>query len=153
MYLETYSEEMIMNRVNVQQAQPEAYNAMFGLEKYLATSTIACDLQELIRIRASVINQCQFCIGMHTEAAIKLGISGEKIQAVSNWQSSALFSDKEQAVLKMTDCMTNINAQGLPNEIYQSVVEYFSEEEIAQLIMLNATINAWNRIGISMSDN
>lgn len=141
-----------MTRVNVQKAQPEAYNAMFGLEKYLATSTVDAALQEMVRIRASLINQCQFCIGMHTQAAQKFGVADEKITALTNWQSSVLFDGKEKAVLAMTDAMTNIKEQGLPNDIYCELTEYFSEEEIAQLIMLNAAINAWNRIGVSMSE-
>ena len=141
-----------MTRVNVQKAQQEAYNAMFGLEKYLATSTIESGLQEMVRIRASLINQCKFCIGMHTEAAQKLGVADEKINELKEWKSSTLFDSQERAVLAMTDAMTNIKEQGLPNEIYSELVEFFTEAEIAQLIMLNATINAWNRIGISMSE-
>lgn len=144
---------MTMGRVNVQRVQPEAYSAMFGLEKYLATLTVENELQEMVRIRASLINQCQFCIGMHIDSAKRLGVSDEKINAISNWQSSHLFSAKEQVVLKMTDSIANIKEQGLSSEVYLAVAEHFSEEEIAQLIMLNATINAWNRISISMSGN
>jgi len=140
-----------MDRVNIQQAQPEAYKAMFGLEKYLETSTVAADLRELIRIRASMLNQCQFCLDMHTEAANSLGVSSEKIYALSNWQNSKHFNQLEQAVLRMTDAMVNIKEEGVSNEIYSGVSEHFSKEEVAQIIMLNATINAWNRIGISMS--
>ena len=140
-----------MSRVNVQKSQPEAYNAMFGIEKYLASSTIPKDLQEIIRVRASLINQCHFCIGMHSAAAKTSGISDDKIAAITNWQSSTEFSDKECAVLQMTDCVTNIKDKGLPNDVYQAVETFFTEEEVAQLIMLISTINAWNRIGISMS--
>jgi AhpD family alkylhydroperoxidase len=141
----------MMNRINVQQSQPEAYNAMFQLEKYLESSTIEKDLQEIVRIRASIINQCHFCIGMHTEAAFKLGITKEKILALSSWQDSNVFNDKECAVLAMTDCMTNIKEQGIPDGVYQIAATFFTENEIAQLIMLNVTINAWNRIGIASS--
>lgn len=140
-----------MTRVNVQQSQPAAYNAMFGLDKYLANSTIAKELQEIIRIRASLINQCQFCIAMHCEAAKTLGISDEKVAALANWQGCTEFSDKERAVLAMTDCVTHISDKGLPNNVYQGVDQFFTEQEVAQLIVLISTINAWNRIGVSMS--
>jgi len=138
-----------MSRVNIQQRQPEAYNAMSGLEQYLASSTIDADLQEIIRVRASVINGCQFCIGMHSDAAKKLDVSEEKVAAVADWEQSDLFSDKEQAALTMTDSVTHISANGLPEDVYQKAAIFFTEDEMAQLIVLMATINAWNRIGVS----
>lgn len=144
-------EEIMMSRVNLQQMLPEAYNAMFQLEKTLINSTVEKDLQEIVRIRASLINQCKFCIGMHTDAALKLGVTKEKIQALSSWQNSNAFNDKECAVLAMTDCMVNIKEQGIPDDVYEMVAKFFTEDEIAQLIMLNVTINAWNRIGIASS--
>ncbi len=140
-----------MPRVNIQQRQPEAYNAMFGLEKYLASSTVDADLQEIIRIRSSVINGCQFCLSMHSETAKKLGVSDIKIGAIADWQHSDLFSDKERAVLSMTDSVTNISANGLPEDVYQKTATFFDENEMAQLIMLMAVINAWNRMGVSMA--
>ena len=146
-------EEIFMSRVNVQKSQPEAYNAMFQLENYLATTTVEKDLQEIVRLRASLINQCKFCIGMHTDAALNLGLTKEKIQALSSWQESNAFNDKECAVLAMADCMVNIKEQGLPDDVYQNVAKFFTQDEIAQLIMLNVTINAWNRIGIASSAN
>lgn len=144
-------EEIMMSRVNLQQMLPEAYNAMFQLEKTLINSTVEKDLQEIVRIRASLINQCKFCIGMHTDAALKLGVTKEKIQALSSWQNSNAFNDKECAVLAMTDCMVNIKEQGIPDDVYEMVAKFFTKDEIAQLIMLNVTINAWNRIGIASS--
>jgi len=146
-----------MSRVNIQKIQPQAYNAMFGLENYLLGSTIAKDLQEIIRIRASLINQCHFCIEMHTKEALKLGLSKDKIQAISSWHGSDTFnntfSNKECAVLLMTDVMTNVKEQGVPDEVYDGISQFFTEIEIAQVIMIIATINAWNRIGLAMSDD
>lgn len=125
---------------------------MFGLEKYLAGSTIDAALQEIIRVRASVLNGCQFCLGMHSSNATKLGVSKEKVAAVADWQQSDLFSTKEQAALAMTDSVTHISANGLPEHVYQKAAKFFNEDEMAQLIMLMAVINAWNRIGVSMAD-
>ena len=140
-----------MARVDIQAVQPEAYKAMFGLEAYMAKSSIEKNLQELVRLRASVINGCQFCTGMHSEAAAKLGESQERIDAISDWQASDLFSDKERAALAAVDDITNIADAGLRDATYSRLGEFFSEEEIAQLIMLGALINAWNRMGISMA--
>lgn len=142
-----------MNRINIQTVQPLAYEAMFGLETYLRNSTITNELQEIIRIRASLVNQCQFCIGMHSNAASVAGASQDKIDQLKNWQESSLYSQKERAALQVTDCITKIADKGLPDTIYQAAAEVFSEEELAQLIVLVATINAWNRLGISMSES
>ncbi len=140
-----------MTRVNIQEIQPEAYKAMFGIEGYIAKSTIEKNLQELVRLRASLINGCRFCTGIHSEAAAKLGESKERIAAVSNWKESRLFTDKERAALAASDDITNIAEAGLQDATYKIVSEFFTEEEIAQLIMLCSIINAWNRMGISMA--
>jgi len=140
-----------MSRVNIPEIQPAAYEAMFGLEAYLAKSTIDAKLREIVRIRASVINGCQYCIGLHSDTAAKLGESTERIKAISNWQNSDVFDEKERAVLAATDEITHISDAGLTDETYAKVSLYFNEEEIAQLIVLCAAINAWNRLGVSMA--
>jgi len=140
-----------MSRVNIQEVQPEAYKAIFGVERYLATSSIDKTLQELVRLRSSVINGCTFCIGMHSEAAAKLGESQERIAAIADWQATDLFSDKERAALAAADDITKISDAGLTDETYARLGEHFSDEEIAQLIVLCALINTWNRMAISMA--
>ena len=139
-----------MSRVNIQEIQPGAYQAMFGLESYIAESTIEKNLQELVRLRASLLNGCKFCIGMHTEAASKLGESQDRISNLTNWHESSLYSDKEKSALSATDEITKISVSGLTSETYAKLQSHFSDEEIAQLIMLCSLINTWNRIGISM---
>jgi len=141
-----------MQRVNIQEIQPEAYTVMFGLEGYLEKSSLPAVLRELVRLRASQINGCQFCIGLHTEAARKYGESDARLVALSNWKASGLFSDKEQAILDVTEAVTQIADHRLPETLYRKMAEFINEEEIAQLIVLLATINAWNRIGIATSD-
>ncbi|WP_261843198.1 carboxymuconolactone decarboxylase family protein [Aliamphritea ceti] len=140
-----------MSRLNIQKVQPDAYQAMFGLENYLADSSLTADLQELIRLRASLINRCHFCINMHTTAAQKIGIDKDKIEALNNWKNSTVFSNREHAAFAITDMLTNVAVQGLPDEVYAAAEMEFTETELAQLIMLIATINAWNRLGISMA--
>ena len=141
-----------MQRVNIQEVQPEAYNGMYGVERYIATSSIEKTLQELVRLRASVLNGCTYCIDMHSEAAAKAGESQERIAAIADWQAADLFSDKERAALAATDDITKISDAGLRDETYARLGEHFSDEEIAQLIVLCALINAWNRIAISTAD-
>ncbi len=140
-----------MNRVNIQQAQPEAYKAMFGLEGYLASSSLAGNIQELVRLHASQINGCQFCITMHTDAALKQGETPQRLEALTCWSTSELFNEQEQAILAVTEAMTLIADQGLSDELYANIARFLTEHEIAQLIMLIAAINAWNRIGIATS--
>jgi len=138
-----------MTRVNIQKSQPEAYKALVGLEAYLATSTLPVYLQELVRLRASQMNGCTFCKDTHRASAVKHGVTIERLVALENWTSSELFDEKEQAVLSVTEAVTLIAGQGLPDECYQTVAQFLTEEEIAQLIVLIATINAWNRIGVA----
>jgi AhpD family alkylhydroperoxidase len=140
---------IIMDRVNIQKIQPEAYAAMFCLEGYLATSTLPVILQELVRLRASQINGCNFCKGMHTDAAKKHGETDERLAALANWKISDLFDEKERAILEVAEAVTTIADQGLPDELYSKLAEFLNAGEIAQLIVLIATINAWNRIGVA----
>jgi len=91
-----------MKRVDIQKIQPDAYKAMFALEGYLATSSLKPTLQELVRLRASQINGCAFCIAMHTDAATKLGETAQRLDALAQWRSSPLFSEKEKFRQKAT---------------------------------------------------
>lgn len=138
-----------MNRVNIQKIQPEAYAAMFNLEGYLATSTLPENLQQLVRLRASQINGCNFCKNMHTDEAKKLGETEARLSALANWKISDLFDEKEKATLEVTEAVTTIADQGLPDDLYSKIAAFLNTEEIAQLIMLIATINVWNRIGVA----
>ena len=137
------------NRINIQNTEPEAYKAMFGLEKYLSTTSVNTILKELIKIRASQINGCAYCIDMHTEEALKNGETQRRIFAISAWWESPLFDEVEKIVLKMTEEITLIAKNGLSSETYEKAKKHFSENEIAQIIMQIVTINAWNRIAVS----
>ena len=136
-------------RVIISEIEPNAYQAMFGLEKYLSTSTLDKILLDLIKIRASQINGCAYCIDIHTVEAMKIGETQRRIFALSAWWESPLFTDKEKVVLKMTEEVTMITTKGLSTETYQKAEKYFNENEIAQLIMQIGTINLWNRIAVS----
>lgn len=137
-------------RFNILDLEPNAYKAMGGLEQYLATSTLDVGLTEMVRLRASQINGCAFCIEMHSQAALKHGVAQNKLFALSAWFESPLFDAKEKAVLAATDEITHISEAGLTDDSYTALQEHFSQNEIAQLVMLIGAINTWNRMAISM---
>jgi len=136
-------------RINIAELEPNAYQAMFGLEKFLSASSLDKVLCHLIRLRASQINGCAYCIEMHSEEALKSGESTKRLFALNAWWESPLFSEKEQAALIMTDEITHISTKGVSDETYARIEKHFNVNEITQLIMLIGTINTWNRIAVS----
>ena len=136
-------------RINIKKLEPKAYEAMFGVEKYLSTSKLSKTILELIKIRASQINGCAYCIDIHTKDAIKYGENPRRIFAVSAWWESPLFDEKEQIVLKMTEEVTLVADKGLTTKTYNLAKTIFDDNEIAQIIMQIAIINTWNRIAVS----
>ncbi len=136
-------------RINVQQLEPNSYKAMIGLENYLHSSGLSRQLLELIKIRASQINGCAYCLDMHTKDAMANGEEPRRLLAISVWWESPLFNEKERAALKMTDEITRISEQGLSDEAYTLAKENFSDNEIAQIIIAIGVINVWNRIAVA----
>lgn len=136
-------------RIDINNLEPKAYEAMIGLEKYLGGSGLNATLKELIKIRASQINRCAYCIQMHTEAALKQGETTRRIFALSAWQESPLFDHTERAVLALTEEVTLIAAGGLSSKTYQAALSVLGEQTLAQAIMQIVTINAWNRIAVA----
>lgn len=136
-------------RFNIQELQPKAYDAMLGLEQYLSTTTIDRRQKYLIKIRASQINGCAYCIQMHALEAKKLGETELRIYALSAWKESPLFTEEERTVLAITEEVTLIGNNGLSENTYQQAKKFFDENMIAQLVMHITVINAWNRIAIS----
>lgn len=136
-------------RVNILQTQPEAYKAMMGLEKYIASTALDPIHKELIKLRASQINGCAFCLDMHSKDARKMGMTEQKIYLLNAWSEvKNLYSEEERAVLKMTEEVTLIQNH-LSDETYNKAVALFGETYVATLIMMIVTINAWNRIAIA----
>lgn len=136
-------------RVNIATAEPAAYKAMLGLEQALATSHISKTHKELIKIRASQINGCAFCLDMHTKDALQYGETPQRIFLLNAWREAGLFSEEEQVILAITEEITLIHQQGLSAATYAKAAAIFDETYIAQLIMAVVVINAWNRIAIS----
>lgn len=136
-------------RVNISTLEPQAFKAMLGLENYLTTTQISKSHKELLKIRASQINGCAFCIDMHTKDALKNGETQQRIFLIAAWRETTLFSEEEKVILEMTEEITLVHQQGLSEATYKKAVLLFSENEIAQLIIAIITINAWNRIAVS----
>lgn len=136
-------------RINLSEVSPEAYQAMLGLEKYVAKSGLDRRLYELIKLRASQINGCAYCINMHTRDALKLGETAQRLFLLDAWRETELYSEKERAVLALTESMTLIAGNHVPDEIYQEAAAHLSEQELAAVIMAVVAINGWNRIAIT----
>ncbi|WP_282940006.1 carboxymuconolactone decarboxylase family protein [Paenibacillus sp. RC67] len=136
-------------RLFMNQAAPEGYQAMLGLEQYVVGTSIDKKLKELIKIRASQVNSCAFCIDMHTKEARKLGETEQRIYALSAWRETPFFTDAERAVLALTESITLLAETHVPDEVYDELENFFNEKQIAEIIMQIVTINAWNRIGVA----
>ncbi len=139
----------MQSRVNINETEPKAYRAMQALEGYLAATQLSQTHKELVKIRASQINGCAFCIDMHTKDALKNGETAQRIFLLNAWRETDLFTAEEKVILAMTEEITLIHKGGLSDETYKQAEQLFGKNDIAQLIMAVVTINAWNRIAIS----
>jgi AhpD family alkylhydroperoxidase len=122
---------------------------MYALEGYLATTQLSKTHKDLVKIRASQINGCAFCIDMHTKDALKNGETPQRIFLLNAWRETDLFTGEEKVILGITEEITLIHKQGLSNETYKKAEQVFDKNYIAQIIMAVVAINAWNRIAIS----
>ncbi|MDX5575147.1 carboxymuconolactone decarboxylase family protein [Streptomyces griseus] len=136
-------------RLNFAKAAPKAFRAVIGLDA-AAREGLDPTLVELVQIRASHLNRCAYCLHMHTTDARKAGESEERLHMVAVWQEADhFFTEKEQAALALTDTVTRIGDEGVPDEVYDRAAAHFDEEELAHLLALIFTINTWNRIALS----
>ncbi|MCF0060550.1 carboxymuconolactone decarboxylase family protein [Dyadobacter chenwenxiniae] len=137
------------NRLNMQAVQPEAYKAMYALEGFLRNSELTKVHKELIKMRASQINHCAFCLDMHSKDALKSGETVERLVLLNAWKETSLFTAEEKIILALTEAVTLIHNDGIPTELYRQAEETFGQQYLAQVIMAIVTINGWNRIAIS----
>lgn len=137
------------NRIQLDHIEPNSYKAMFALEKYLQQSDLKKTHKELIKIRASQINGCAFCIDMHTKEAIENGETPQRIFLLNAWRETSLFTKEERTLLEITEEITLIHKKGLTTETYEKALTVFDQNYLSQIIMAITTINAWNRIAIS----
>jgi AhpD family alkylhydroperoxidase len=134
--------------MNIAAVEPEGYNAILALEKYIATSQLTKTHKELIKIRASQINGCAFCLDMHSKDARKHGETEQRIYTLSAWRDTPFFTEDEQVVLALTEEVTLISNH-VSDKTYDEAVKVLGEKYVAQVIMMIITINCWNRIAIT----
>jgi len=140
----------MQKRLNFKAAAPKALKAMIGLETYLASSPLSRTVKELIKIRASQLNGCAYCINIHTQDAVKNGEASQRIFLVGAWREAGeIFTQEEKAVLGITEEITMIHQNGLSDKAYADALEFFSESEIADIIAAVIAINLWNRVVLS----
>ena len=138
-------------RLNYSLVAPKAYDAMDALDNYVNDSAIDKQHRELIKIRASQLNGCAYCVDAHTHDALSAGVSLQKVLLVSAWREAGnIFNDEERLLFKLTEEITLIHQHGLSDETYNDAITIFGEQKTAQIIMAITTINAWNRISISV---
>jgi AhpD family alkylhydroperoxidase len=134
-------------RMNMKAIAPLGYKAMLAFEKYLDTLTLTGVHKDLIKIRASQMNNCAYCIDMHTADARKVGEREQRIYALTAWRETPFFSDDERAVLALTEEVTFIS-QRVSDDTYENAIRVLGEKYTAEVIMAAIGINAWNRIGV-----
>lgn len=139
-------------RMNYSKAAHGAMRAMNGLETYIESCGLEPGLKDLVRLRASQLNGCAYCVDMHSLDARSGGEMEQRLYSLPVWQETPFFSDRERAALLWTEKLTLISIDHVPDEVFEQVHRHFSEEELANLTLLVATINAWNRFGISFRD-
>ncbi len=136
-------------RFDAAKAAPGAYKAMIGLETYLHQSGIEIPLLHLIKLRASQLNGCAFCIDMHWKDLRAIGETEQRLYSLDAWREGPFYSDRERAALAWTEAVTLITDGHVPDSVYEEVQPHFTEKELTDLTVAVATINAWNRIAIS----
>ena len=136
-------------RLNAYQAAPAVMKAMMALESQVVANGLEPALMELVKIRASQINGCAFCLHMHTRDARAKGEKEERIYLLDAWRESPLFSPRERAALAWTEAVTLVSQTHVPDDVYEQARAEFPEEELVKLTLLVTTINAWNRFAIS----
>ena len=135
-------------RLEIQKIAPQAYRAMTGLESYIRNSGLEPALLELVKLRASQINDCAYCIDMHSKDARAHGETEQRLYGLTAWRETPFYTDTERAALAWTEALTLINETHAPDDVYEEVRRHFSEVEIVNLTMAIVTINGWNRLAL-----
>ncbi|MCZ7435896.1 carboxymuconolactone decarboxylase family protein [Micromonospora sp. WMMC241] len=137
-----------MSRIDMAAVAPEAYTAVLGLEKYIR-GNLDHTVLELVKVRASMLNGCAFCVDMHTREALGAGEDSRRLFAVAAWREAPFFDERERTALALTDAVTRLGEHGVSDEVWDAAAKVWSERELADLVVAIATINVWNRIVIS----
>jgi len=139
----------MQQRLDFYAANPAAVKALMGVEQQIAKASIEKPLAELVRLRASQLNGCAFCVDMHTTDARKGGETDRRLAAVCVWRETPFFTDRERAAFEWTEAVTLVATGHVPDIVWEAVKPFFSETELIDLTLLIAAINAWNRFAIA----
>lgn len=137
-------------RIDYGKVSPDGMKAMLGLERYVRTSGLERPLIELVKLRASYMNGCAYCVDMHSKDARAAGESEQRIYAVPVWRETPFFTPRERAALEWTEAVTDVGRTGVPDHVYDEVRRHFKEEEIVNLTLAVVVINSWNRLAVSL---
>jgi len=136
------------NRIKIAQMEPEGYDSVRAMERYLSTTKLTASHKHLIKIRASQINGCAYCINMHTREARKAGETEQRIYLLDAWREVDIYTGEEKAILALTEEVTLIQHH-VKDETYDAAARLFDDHYLAAIIMAIVAINAWNRIAIT----
>ena len=137
-------------RVDYRKVFPAAVKAMAGLESAIHTSTLEAPLLELVKLRASQLNGCGYCVDMHTKDAEAIGVEQQRLHLVVVWREAPVYSERERAALAWCEALTLLSQSGAPDEVYEEVGRVFSPDEIVALTLAIVTINGWNRFAVGL---
>ncbi|OKI49920.1 carboxymuconolactone decarboxylase family protein [Micromonospora sp. CB01531] len=137
-----------MSRINMAAVAPGAYQAVLELEKYVREN-LDHTVLELVKLRASMLNGCAYCVDMHSRDALAAGESSRRLFAVAAWRDAPFFDERERTALALTDAVTRLGEHGVPDDVWDAAAKVWSEKELADLLVAIATINVWNRISVS----
>ena len=137
-----------MERMKVEEVAPEVYKALMGLEQAVQASGIDKKLLHLVKLRASQINSCAFCMAMHTKEALRDGDYSDRLAVLGGWRETDLFTPTEQAALEWTEAVTNLNTGHIGDDLYEKIAAQFPGRALADLTLAIIAINAWNRVAV-----
>lgn len=138
------------SRIAIHDVDPAAQQAVLGLENYLAGTELERSLAELIKIRASQLNGCAFCLDMHHRDARQAGADQRRLDVLSAWREApTFFTERERAALALTEAVTRIGEAGVPDSVWAEITRLFTDTDVVALLMAIATINVWNRLAVA----
>jgi AhpD family alkylhydroperoxidase len=137
-------------RIDARKYAQDAQKAMLALETYLADCSLEHSLIHLLKMRASQINGCAYCIDMHSKDARALGETEQRLYELDAWRETPFYTEKERAALAWTEAITLVSQTHVPDSVYEEVRKHFSEKEIVDLTFAVSTINAWNRLAVAL---
>jgi AhpD family alkylhydroperoxidase len=135
-------------RMNFSKVSPRGFRAVYGVENYVQ-GVLDHTLLHLIKIRVSMLNGCAFCLDMHTTDALKEGESSQRLFGLAAWRESSFYDERERVALALADAVTLLERTGVPDEVWDPVVEHFGEEGAANVLLAIGTINLWTRLNIA----